>query len=144
MVLIVLAIGSVIQAQDIYLDASTHMRTIYTDGASFYDSGRDGERYSNFEDLSTTICATDNKMLNVEFFKFNLEEGKDLLYISHGSGSDFTPMAGSPYTGEALKGKIISSSEGCITFNMRTDFNVMRSGWDAEVRTIEPISAANN
>jgi len=131
-------------AQDIYLDASTNGMTIMTDGATFYDSGRYEDRYSNFEDHTTNVCSISGAPLVIEFFEFYLEENKDLLYISYGEGTDIRPVPGSPFSGESLKKQVITSSESCLTFRVLTDFNVMRSGWDAEISTMDPIVEAKN
>lgn len=143
-VALALLIGTSVNAQDIYLDASIDGTTIYTDGTSFYDSGRLEGRYSNFEDYTTTICSKSGAPLVVEFFKFYIEDKKDHLYIYYGKGDDMRDVPGSPFTGDDLKKQIITSSESCMTFRMVTDFNVMRSGWDAEISVMDPVVDIKN
>lgn len=128
------------QAQDIYLDHSSNGSIIYIDEAGFYDSGRDDAPYSNYEDLSTTICSYNGQPLQVEFSKFNLETDKDMLHVSYGTEEFMAAFPGSPFSGEDLEGRILTSSETCMTFRMITDFNVMRSGWEAMISTSEPLS----
>lgn len=137
-------IGLSTNAQDINLDASIDGSTIYTDGASFYDSGRIEGRYSNFEDYTTTVCSKSGAPLVVEFFKFYIEENKDHLFIHYGEGNDMREVPGSPFSGDDLKKQIITSSESCMTFRMVTDFNVMRTGWNAEISVMDPVVDIKN
>lgn len=139
-----LLIGLSANSQDIYLDASIDGTTIYTDGASFYDSGRLEARYSNFEDYTTTICSKSGSPLVAEFFKFYTEENKDFLYVFYGEGLDMRKVPGSPFSGDDLKKKIITSSESCLTFRMVSDFNVMRTGWNAEISVMDPVVEMNH
>lgn len=138
-VALALLIGITADAQDIYLDASIDGTTIYTDGASFYDSGRVEGRYSNFEDYTSTICSKSGAPLVVEFFKFYIEDKKDHLFIYYGEGNDMREVPGSPFSGDDLKKQIITSSESCMTFRMVTDFNIMRTGWKAEIRVMDLV-----
>ena len=138
-VAIALLIGTCLNAQDIYLDASTDGSTVYTNGASFYDSGRLEARYSNFEDLTTTVCSNSGASMLVEFFDFYLEEDQDKLYIFFGEGLEKSPVPGSPFSGDDLNKQVINCSESCLTFRMVTDFNVVRTGWNAEISVMDPI-----
>ena len=138
-VALALLIGISANAQDIYLDASIDGSTIYTDGAMFYDSGRETEKYSNYEDYRTTICSESGSPLLVEFYKFYTEDNKDLLYISFGEGLDMRPVPGSPFSGDDLKKQVITSSETCMTFRIVTDFNSTRGGWKAEISALDPM-----
>lgn len=129
-------------AQDIYLDASTNGMTLYTDGASFYDSGRDNDRYTNFENFTTTICSNSGAQISVEFSEFHVETGKDMLYILDGEGPLQANVAGSPFTGEDIAIERITSTGSCLSFRFVSDFNVMRSGWEASIEVEEPMVQA--
>lgn len=120
-------------AQDIVMDASTQGRIVYTNGGQFSDSGRDGDSYSNFEDNTMTLCSSTGESVSLDFESFNLENKKDFLYVYDGMDISAFEVEGSPFTGHSAEDKVITSSGNCLTFRIKTDFNVKRSGWLADV-----------
>ena len=120
-------------AQDVFMDASTHGRIVYTNGGTFSDSGRDGGSYSNYEDNTLTMCSSSGESISLDFEKFNLETEKDFLFVFDGENCHANQVQGSPFTGTSAKEHVVESSGSCLTFRMITDFNVKRSGWLADV-----------
>lgn len=135
-----LSFGQQLFAQDITFDATVEDRIIFTHEARFFDSGGEDGRYSNYEDREVTICSENGAPMIVRFEQFNLESGKDFLYVFDGADMSALEVIGSPFTGLYKKPVEIQSSDRCLTFRMTSDFNVMRSGWVASIESIlEPI-----
>jgi hypothetical protein len=120
-------------AQDIVMDPSTQGRIVYTNGGQFSDSGREGDGYSNFEDNTMTLCSSSGESVSLDFQSFSLENKKDFLFVYDGMDVSALEVDGSPFTGHSAENRTITSSGNCLTFRMKSDFNIKRSGWLADI-----------
>ncbi len=116
-------------------------------GATLMDSGGLNGNYSNNENTVTTVCATDNSTVIINFFSFQIENepncGYDVLNVYDGATVSSPHIGGfcGNGTANAPGGGFITSSSTCMTFEFISDASVVASGWEAGVfcSTIVPL-----
>ncbi len=120
-------------------------------GDFFFDTGGDTGNYGNEEHVTTIISPDNpNEAVTVTFFMFDVDFGWDVLYVHNGpdatyplidSGNDPTPnFPGGGYYGQTNPGPFTSThSSGALTFVFRSDFQVTRAGWKADI-VCNPLS----
>jgi subtilisin-like proprotein convertase family protein/putative hemolysin len=107
---------------------------------TFLDSGGSGGNYGNDENNVYTICpSTPGDRATVFFTEFNLENGRDYMYIYDGD----SPLATSLgiYTGTTSPGLVSASpsnTTGCLTFRFTSDASTVLSGWSANIGCVTP------
>jgi len=109
-------------------------------GGIFYDSGGNGNNYSNNENNTVTICPDNSDdVVTVSFMSFEVENNYDKLLIY--DGNDATNLIGE-YTGTNSPGTILATlvNGGCLTFVFTSDYSVTRAGWSAQVYCGDPPS----
>ena len=109
-------------------------------GRTFLDPGGD-EHYANELDVTMTLAPeVVTEKVQIEFTSFNTESPWDKLYIYDGATVDPNKLVGT-YNGTTLPSTITStSSDGKLTFRFDSDFQRVRSGWEATVSCITPIT----
>ena len=102
-------------------------------GGNFVDSGGASGNYSNSENITTTICATNSTdLVTVSFTAFDVENNFDFLKVYDGNSSA-GPLLGT-YTGTTIPPDLTSSTPGgCLTFVFTSDSTINHSGWVATV-----------
>ena len=120
-------------------------------GGNFLDAGGTAN-YPNNSNSTVTICPTNpGELVTVTFTSFNSEATWDGLYVFDGSsitspqiasnnpaGNVPGGLAGS-YWGTTIPGPFTSTStDGCLTFNFRSDGAVNNPGWTANI-TCAPV-----
>ncbi|MDF1694812.1 MAG: Ig-like domain-containing protein [Saprospiraceae bacterium] len=111
----------------------------YTEGhgqcsGTIYDSGGSGGNYSNFDNITTTLDAGANKLMEISFTSFNLESGYDYLRIYDGPTTSSTLIG--TYTGTSLPPDITSSGQ-YLTINFQADYTVTRPGYSIDLSCID-------
>jgi len=123
-------------------------QTITSCNVLFYDSGGEGNNYSDGEVYTLTITPdTEQSWIRVEFIDFNVEDeascNYDYLKIYNGSDAN-APLIGT-WCGTDSPGTIIADNEeGSLTFYFFSDQNVTKSGWKALVRCDTSIGVAEH
>ena len=109
-----------------------------TCGGTFLDSGGSTGAYSNFEDITYTICPdTPGSFTRVNFSSFNVESGFDFLFVYEGTTTGGTLIGTYDNSNPPT---IITSTDGsgCLTFRFTSDFSVTLDGWEAVVSCFTP------
>lgn len=133
MLLGIVMAGLGVNAQQVVLDASTHMTTINTCSALFVDSGAEGN-YNNGEQYVITFCAAQgDECLQAFFQSFQLEANWDFLDVFDGADTQAN-LIGS-YTGTQSPG-LITSISGCLTFRFVSDASGTAPGWSASLSCV--------
>ncbi len=136
--------------------------TLPTCGSVWYDTGGASESYSNDESNVTTICPGAGSPAGyaayLTFTSFDVEQGKDVLYIYDGPttssflmyGTSSTSASGFPAGGwmgtDLPRGGlpfISSHNSGCLTFKFLSDSSGTNSGWEAQVDCNYPPACGN-
>lgn len=94
---------------------------------TLYDNGGPSMSYSNNTDGVVTIQPAGAAQITLNFVSFNFESGFDSLIIYDGP-TTASPILGG-FSGTNLPG-IISSTGGSITIRQKTDFTVVRPGFE--------------
>lgn len=123
-------------------------------GELFYDTGGEYGDYGGSENV-TTIISPDNQgdTVTVTFYTFDTDFNWDVLYVHNGpdatyplidSGNAPTPnFPAGGYYGQTIPGPFTSThSSGALTFVFRSDYDVNRAGWEAEI-VCSPLSVAD-
>ncbi|MDD5569888.1 MAG: choice-of-anchor L domain-containing protein [Bacteroidales bacterium] len=131
----ILFTSSYFSKAQIILDKSSNDKTLSTCRDFFYDSGGESGMYSNNEDYTITIQSSEKKQLQIDFFKFELEAGKDKLYIYDGNSIQSPLIA--VLTGNNIPSNIISSGI-YLTFRFISDSANTESGWAAHMDCYTP------
>ena len=102
-------------------------------GGNFVDSGGASGNYSNNENITTTICATNpTDLVTVTFTSFNVENSFDFLNVYDGNSATGTLLG--TYTGTTLPPAMTNSTPGgCLTFVFTSDSSVTSTGWVANI-----------
>lgn len=110
---------------------------VTTCGATFYDSGRDGN-YSNDEDFTLTIQPNEiGKLISISFESYDTEGFADYLKIYNGPDVQSTQLAN--LNGSSLPADFTSSSvNGELTFRFTSDDSVIKPGWVASIACVTP------
>ena len=99
-------------------------------GATFRDTGGNGNYPNNQHLVRTLTPETPNQALTVTFNMFNVEQDYDYLYVYNGPTTD-APLIGS-YTGTQIPGPFTSTAaDGSLTFEFISDMGVTAAGWSA-------------
>ncbi|MDF1675817.1 MAG: PKD domain-containing protein [Vicingaceae bacterium] len=96
---------------------------------TLYDDGGPSMPYSNNTNGVVTIQPTGAAQITLNFVSFNFESGFDSLIIYDGP-TTASPILGG-FSGTTLPG-IISSSGGSITIRQKSDFTVVRPGFELD------------
>jgi len=112
----------------------------------FYDSGGSGSNYSNNQNLTHTFCATGTQDIKVQFNQFSTETNYDWLYVYDGPNTS-GPLKWA-FTGAASGNNfppVIYSTNGCLTFNFKSDGSTTGTGWDASITCVpKPVYVASD
>ena len=110
------------------VNPNTATTTLTTSSGTFYDDGGQIGVYSSDLRSLTLIQPAGANSLTVEFQSFDLEDEWDYLYIYDGTDV-FSPLIGY-YTGTNNPGTI-TSNDGHLLFEFRSDCNTAETGWEA-------------
>lgn len=110
------------------VNPNTPTTTLTAASGSFYDSGDQIGVYNSDERSLTLIAPTAASSVSVTFQSFDLENEWDYLYIYDGTDV-FSPLVGY-YTGTNNPGTI-TSNNGHLLFEFRSDCNTAETGWEA-------------
>ena len=107
---------------------------------TFLDPGGD-EYYNVSEDVTMTLAPeVVTEKVRIEFTAFDTENIWDKLYIYNGATKDPSELVGK-YSGTNLPSAITSTSlDGKLTFRFDSDFQSVRSGWEATVSCVPPVT----
>ena len=123
-------------------------------GDKFYDTGGANGNYGGSENVTTIISPTNSgDTVKVTFTMFDVDFGWDVLYVHNGpdatfplidSGNAATPnFPAGGYYGQAIPGPFTSThSSGALTFVFRSDYDVQRAGWEANI-SCSPLSVSD-
>lgn len=115
--------------------------TIIPTCAYFYDSGGKTGNYTNNENYTITFEPDNiNKFISVNFLSFEIESHSscdyDRLLIYNGK-STADELIGE-YCGTVSPGYITANnSDGALTFVFISDISEIRSGWEAEIKSVD-------
>ena len=124
-------------------------------GGNFVDTGGIAAAYAANSNVTTIICpTTPGEVVTVTFTSFNTEATWDGLYVYNGNAivpaniiASANPAANVPggiagsYWGTTIPGPFTSTStDGCLTFQFRSDGAVQNAGWVANVTCAIPPS----
>ncbi|MDC6366097.1 MULTISPECIES: beta strand repeat-containing protein [Flavobacteriaceae] len=117
--------------------------TVNTCSGTFLDSGSNTGTYSNFEDITYTICPdTPGSFTRVNFTSFDVESSYDFLYVYEGTTTGGTLIG--QYDNSNVPTTITSTDgSGCLTFRFTSDFSVTYDGWEATVSCYAPGPTIN-
>lgn len=122
------ALGGIPPPPVVYTMTNNPVNTCF---GSFYDPGGPAANYGNNQSFTQTICSDDPlEQISVEFITFQLESSFDFLSIYDGNSLSSPQI--STFSGSSIPG-IITSTNGCLTFNFTTDGSVTYGGWEAEI-----------
>ncbi|WP_341227362.1 CUB domain-containing protein [uncultured Arcticibacterium sp.] len=111
-----------------------------TCSGTFSDTGGSGGNYSNYEDYTTTYCASPGNNIRFTFTSFSLENRYDYLRIY--DGTSVSDELFDDYTGNSSPGTI-TSTEGCLTIRFTSDYSVNESGWIANISCVPDPSCSD-
>ena len=107
---------------------------------TFLDSGGAGGNYGNDQNNVYTICPNVAGNRSTVFFTaFNLEDGRDFMYVYDGNSTSATLMG--IYTGLVGPGLVSASPSnptGCVTFRFTSDASTVSSGWSGTLGCTVP------
>lgn len=110
-------------------------------GDSFFDSGGPNGQYQNNELETFTFCPdTPGDLVTLNFIFVDLETCCDNLAIYSGSGTGGPVLNIDMIAPESFTSL---SADGCITVTWRSDFSVVRAGWEAIVSCAPPPPCPN-
>ena len=131
--------------------SETTLQTPPICGGIFTDNGGANSNYLNSSDVTTTICAGPNQILNITFTSFQTEANWDGLYVFDGNSINATQISSAnppnnvpgglagAFWGNTIPGPFEASAPGgCLTFRFRSDGSVNNPGWVANV-TCDPV-----
>ncbi|MFD2914315.1 DUF7619 domain-containing protein [Psychroserpens luteus] len=97
------------------------------------DSGSSTANYGNNENLTLTLCpSNDNELVSIEFLEFSTQFNADFLSIYDGDTIN-SPLIGS-YSGVDSPGFVTAeNASGCLTITFISDAVGTTTGWSAEV-----------
>ena len=110
------------------INPNTPVSTLTASSGDFFDSGGQIDVYNSDERTLTLLQAQGANSVSVTFSVFDLENQWDYLYIYDGTDV-FSPLIGY-YTGTNNPGTI-TSSNGHLLFEFRSDCATAESGWEA-------------
>jgi len=110
------------------VNPNTPTTSLTSASGDFYDSGGLAGVYNSDERSLTLIAPAGASAISVTFQSFDLEEDWDYLYIYDGTDV-FSPLIGY-YTGTNNPG-IVSSNNGNLLFEFRSDCATTELGWEA-------------
>ncbi len=118
--------------------------TITTCNAMFYDDGGPTDEYSNRKDYTMTFKpGTPNKVIEVNFETFSLENDYDFLYVYDGTSTSSTLLG--KFTGTSNPGTLTASNnQGALTFRFTSDVYVTASGWSATIKCVNQDGVDDN
>lgn len=111
--------------------------TVTTCDALFYDGGGLSNNYQDNENcVMTFLPGIEGAMIEVEFLKFDTENGYDKLYVYDGTEMESSTCL-AELSGSSLPGKYVASNtEGALTFRFESDYLYNDAGWEAVVRCV--------
>lgn len=115
------------------VNPNTPTTTLTAASGTFYDSGGQIGVYTSDERSLTLIEPTGANTVSVSFQSFDLEDQWDYLYIYDGTDV-FSPLIGY-YTGTNNPGTV-TSTNGHLLFEFRSDCNTAETGWEATWNSI--------
>ncbi len=117
---------------------STNMQntTVTTCNTLFFDSGGANGEYSDNENyIITFIPETENSIIKVKFYYFDLENNLDCNndYLSVFDGSDTTAQLLGTFCGSQITPVFYGRNDGSLTFLFRSNDTIEKRGWKALV-----------
>ncbi|MCF8259081.1 MAG: N-acetylmuramoyl-L-alanine amidase [Flavobacteriales bacterium] len=121
------------------LHPNTPVTSLDAASGDYYDTGGIIGVYSNDERTVTLIQPTNGGAVTVTFTQFDVESNWDYLYIYDGA-TVFSPLIGY-YTGTNSPGTV-TSTDGALTFEFRSDCSTTAPGWAASWTSAAPDAIA--
>lgn len=118
-----------------------------TCNAVFVDKGGVSANYESNTNFTTTLTASANSVVKVQFLEFDLEASTDCVYdylkIYNGSNTS-APLIGT-YCGTTSPGTIVASNpSGTLTFQFRADEGVTGTGWKSIISCVPANEIESN
>ncbi|MFA9372432.1 MAG: HYR domain-containing protein [Labilibaculum antarcticum] len=131
--------GSLLAQTDILMGDPSPI--IVQTGDIFYDSGGSGGDYDDYEDYTITFTVPVGFVIKIVFDQFNLENHGSCRYdwLKAFDGNSVSSDSFGTYCGTNTPGSIISTGR-YLTFQFQSDVSVVRSGWKATIKVLDPTS----